>query len=159
MRQTPDLYSVSSHTRRSISGVTSATAAVIRIRSFTTFAGRGSTYTRSLTKPPPRKNPAEYDGGGGETWPCYRRCSTNPLTWETGVKALADVSMVMRGCTVLLEMHASFVVVFAKLWKEELFEHVQVVKRFLKHPVYKKRLRLSNNIIKLLSRSSGILGV
>jgi hypothetical protein len=32
----------------------------------------------------------------------------------------------MRECAVLLEVHASFVVIFAKLWKEELFEHVQL---------------------------------
>jgi hypothetical protein len=37
--------------------------------------------------------------------------------------------MVMRGYAILLDVHASFVVVFAKLWKEELFQHVQVVKR------------------------------
>jgi hypothetical protein len=43
----------------------------------------------------------------------------------------------MRGCVVLLEVHASFVVIFAKLWKEELLEHVQVVKRLLKHSVWK----------------------
>jgi hypothetical protein len=43
-----------------------------------------------------------------------------------GVEALADISMVMRGCTVLLEVHASFMVIFAKLWKEEVFKHVQI---------------------------------
>jgi hypothetical protein len=43
--------------------------------------------------------------------------------------------MVMRCRAVLLEVRASFVVIFAKVWKEELFEHVQDVKRLLKHPV------------------------
>jgi hypothetical protein len=43
-----------------------------------------------------------------------------------GDEALADVSMIMRGCAVLLAVRASFVVIFAKLWKEELFEHIQL---------------------------------
>jgi hypothetical protein len=40
------------------------------------------------------------------------------------LRHLADVSVVMRGFAILLEVHASFVVVFVKLWKEELFEHI-----------------------------------
>jgi len=45
----------------------------------------------------------------------------------------------------LLEVNASFLVIFVQLWNEELLEHVQihdsanafkVVKLFLKHPVY-----------------------
>ena len=65
-------------------------------------------------------------------------------TWETGVEILALFSKVMRGCTVLLEVNASFLVIFIQLWNEELLEHVQihdtgngfkVVKLFLKHPV------------------------
>jgi len=51
----------------------------------------------------------------------------------------------MRWCTVLLEVNASFLVIFVQLWIEELLKHVQihdtgngrlVVKLFLKHPVY-----------------------
>jgi hypothetical protein len=134
MRQTSHPCSVSSQTRRTISGVTSATAAVIRIRSSATFAGRGGRHTRSLTKR--HKKKIQRSKIGGTRWPWCRRRSTNPLTWETGVEAVADVSIVMRGCAVLPEVHASFVVIFTKLWKEELFEHIQVVKRLLKHPVY-----------------------
>jgi len=45
----------------------------------------------------------------------------------------------------LLEVNASFLVIFVQLWNEELLEHVQihdtgktfkVVKLFLKHPVH-----------------------
>ena len=45
----------------------------------------------------------------------------------------------------MLEVNASFLVIFVQLWNEELLEHVQihdtgngctVVKLFLKHPVY-----------------------
>ena len=40
--------------------------------------------------------------------------------WETGVEILAHFSKVMRGCTVLLEVNASFFVIFVQLWNEEL---------------------------------------
>jgi hypothetical protein len=52
--------------------------------------------------------------------------STSPPTWETGVEVLAHFSKVMRGCTVLLEVNASFLVIFVQLWNEELPEHVQI---------------------------------
>jgi len=62
----------------------------------------------------------------------------------------AHFSKVMRGYTVLLEVNASFLVIFVQLWNEELLEHVQihdsanafkVVKLFLKHPVCKYSAR------------------
>jgi hypothetical protein len=140
MQQMVHLYSVSSHTRRSISGVISATAAIIRNRSSASFADRGGTYTRSLTKLHRKK--IQRSKIGGTRWPRYRRRSANPPTWETGVGALADVSMVITGCALLLEVHASYVVIFAKLWKEELFEDVQFVKRLLKHPVFSEDSRV-----------------
>jgi hypothetical protein len=131
MRQTSHLYSVSSHTRRGMSAVTSATAAVIRIRSSATFAGRGGTYTRSLTTPHRKKFSGVRSGekgghGTGAARPVHppaKRLSRHlrRLYGNEGVRRLAE--------------SASFVVIFAKLWKEELFEHVQVVKRLLKHPV------------------------
>jgi hypothetical protein len=41
--------------------------------------------------------------------------STYPATWETGVEVLAHFSKVMKGYTVLLEVNASFLVIFVQL--------------------------------------------
>jgi hypothetical protein len=38
--------------------------------------------------------------------------------------------MAMSGCAMLLEVHASFVVIFAKLWKKELLAYVQLQSDF-----------------------------
>ena len=45
------------------------------------------------------------------------------------MEILAHFSKVMRGCTVLLEVNASFLVIFVQLWNEGL----KVVKLFLKN--------------------------
>jgi hypothetical protein len=45
-------------------------------------------------------------------WPSYRRRSTSPPTWETGVEVLAHFFKVMKGYAVLLEVNASFLVIF-----------------------------------------------
>jgi hypothetical protein len=50
--------------------------------------------------------------------------STYPPTWETGVEVLVLFSKVMRGCTLLLEVNASVLVIFVDLWNEELLKHV-----------------------------------
>jgi hypothetical protein len=42
----------------------------------------------------------------------YLRRSTNPPTWETGVEVLVHFSKVMMGCAILLEVNASFSVIF-----------------------------------------------
>jgi hypothetical protein len=43
-------------------------------------------------------------------WPCYRRRSTIPPTWESGVEVLAHFFRVKWGCAVLLKVNASFLV-------------------------------------------------
>jgi hypothetical protein len=48
----------------------------------------------------------------GTRWPGYRRRSTNPPIWETGVEVLAHFFEVMRGFAVLLKVNASFFVIF-----------------------------------------------
>jgi hypothetical protein len=42
-----------------------------------------------------------------------------------GAEVLAHFSKVMRGCAILLEVNAPFLVIFILLWNEELLEHVQ----------------------------------
>jgi hypothetical protein len=106
MRQTSHLWSVSCHTLRSISGVTSATVAVIRVWSWT-FAGKVGTNTRSLTNS--HKKKFQECEIRWTRWPC----STNLPNWEMGAEVLIHCSKVMMGCAVLLEVNASILVIFS----------------------------------------------
>jgi hypothetical protein len=55
---------------RSISGVTSTTAAVIRVRSSATFAGKGGMNTQSLTNPHKKKSRGRWIGRAAPiAWP------------------------------------------------------------------------------------------
>jgi hypothetical protein len=82
MWQTSHLWSFSCHMLCNISGVSSATAAIIRVRSSMTFAGKSGMKTGSLTNPHKKKI------SGCKIWgmrcPCYWHSSINPPTWEMG---------------------------------------------------------------------------
>jgi hypothetical protein len=85
MRQMSHLWSVSCHTLCSISGATSATAAVIRVWSSTTFAGNVGMNTRSLTNPI-RNNPGVYDLGNEVAMllaPLYQSTNLGNACWGT----------------------------------------------------------------------------
>ncbi|KDR14868.1 hypothetical protein L798_11008 [Zootermopsis nevadensis] len=82
------------------------------------------TYTRSLTNPHKKESKGVRSGERGGH--AIGATPTNPPTWETVVEVLAHFSEVMRRCTVLLEVNASFLVIFVTLRNEELLENVQI---------------------------------
>jgi hypothetical protein len=79
---------------RSISGVTSATVAVIRVQSSTTFAGKGGTNPRFLTNPHKKKTRGVRSGerGGhaiGAALPIHRPVEVLAQLSKAGALAVA----------------------------------------------------------------------